>query len=86
MADGIGLLRATVARHVAQKVGLRPEQPTASVANQKTIRNQSDVYVMPVDGQEWFPLQVLDTNSDDFGLFYFYPGYDVPGDPTKVIR
>lgn len=87
MADGIRLMRAAVAQHAGSALGLRVDQPTGTVANQRTRgASNSDVYALPVDATSWEPLQVMDTASPNFSKFYFLPGYDVPGDTTKVIR
>ena len=85
MADGISLVRSAVAKHVAVQVGLRPEQPTQSVANQRTTRAQSDIYAMPSDATNYYPLQVMDVTSSDFGKFYFLPDYSTPGGPDIVL-
>jgi hypothetical protein len=86
MADAVNILREAIARLVAKEVGLRPEQPTVTASNQRSSRSHSQILAQPVDVTAWKPLQVTDTDSVNFGRFYFLPGYDVPGDPTKIIR
>lgn len=84
MADAIRLNRDAQQKLAAQGVGLRSDQPTATLANQRARGQQSDIFAMPVDGTNWRPLQVLDVGDSNFGRFYFLPDYDVPGDTTKV--
>lgn len=85
MADAVRLNRDAMQILASRGVGLRSDQPTSMLANQRTRGNQSDVYAMPVDGTNWHPLQDLDVESDTFGAFFFLPGYDTPGDTTKVV-
>jgi len=83
--EAIGIPRTAQQILAARSVGLAANQPTQTLANQRSRGNASDVYAMPLDGSEWLPLQVTDPSSPDFGKTYFLPGYDVPGDPTKVV-
>jgi len=84
--DGIRLVREAHQALAAKGVGLVSNQPTGTLANQRSRGQQSDVYAMPVEGDNWQPLQVIDPDSADFGLFFFLPDFDVPGDTTKVVR
>ena len=86
MADMASIMRDAVARAAAQKLGLKTNQPTLTSSNQHTPRALAQIAGMPVDINDWKPLQVLDTSSSNFGRFFFLPNYDVPGDPSKIIR
>lgn len=84
MADSAEIYRNAVKKIAASGVGLRSDQPTTTLANQKMRGQASDVYAMPVDGTGWQPLQVMDPGDANFGLFYFLPDYSVPGGPDVV--
>lgn len=83
--DGINIIRAAVQAFAAAGVGLPSNQPTGTLANQRSRGQQSDVYAMPVDATYWQPLQVIDTGSGDFGKLIFLPDYSVPGGPDIVL-
>lgn len=84
MAESIYTLRQAHNRLAGRSVGLRPEQPTTTLAQQRATQKQSDILALPQDVSFWQPLQV--TSGENIGLFYFLPDYDTPGDTTKVLR
>lgn len=88
MPEGIEVIRKGHARLVGRALGLRPEQPNVTVGQQRVTGGgrQTDVFAMPHNGGSWQALQVTDPLSANFGLFYFLPDYDIPGDPTKIVR
>lgn len=71
--EALALLRKATANLAARSVGLRPQQPNLLVAQQRVAHGkQTDVFHLPHDPAQWQPLQVTDSESDDFGAFYFY--------------
>lgn len=83
--EQIHVFRHAVAKHTAGQLGLRVEQPTRTVSNQKAQLMRGDIYAMPTDANNWQPLQDLTPGSSTFGAFFFLPDYSIPGGPDIVL-
>lgn len=79
MAQMIEAYRKAVETLAAKKMGIDPKQPRQSASQQKTRGSESDIFALPVDITNQYPLQDLDPMSATFGDFFFMAGYDRAG-------
>lgn len=81
MADTIKVLRDAVIKLANEAVRTSTRHSVLGIAMKN---HAAEVMALPVDPQMCGPIQVLDTNSPDFGKFYFLPSYDLPGSDHPI--
>lgn len=86
MPESIQKYRDASAGQGAKQVGLHLGQSFLFQSDQQGRGFEAEIVNLPQDLGTWQPLQDLDPSSPTFGLSYFLPGYDIPGDPTKIVR
>lgn len=83
--DSLELYRKAVQRLSGRGIGQSPDQPRLTAGQQKLAMNESEFLSLPVDREEWNPLQVLAAGAT-FGQFYFLADFDDPDSPNHPIR
>lgn len=81
--EAIRIYREALDRRSNRAAGLHYRQPARVVANQQQARHEHEIMSYPVDSTRQASLQVLDA-GDDYGKFWFLPGYSIPDGPDII--
>lgn len=77
MSEQLHSWRQGMKRLNGRAIGMKPEQPTDLVGQQRIQQNQDAIFALPVDVSQRRSLQV--TSGADIGKLYFLPGVSIPG-------
>lgn len=86
MPVDLNVLRNQLRTLAGSSVGLSHRQRRSHAGQQGARGIEADILALPVDAGDWYPMQVLDATSPDFGAMYFIPDFHAPDDPSHPVR
>lgn len=86
MAADIEAYRRAAAENAARALGQDVRQNRTTTLGVRVQGHEGEIGALPEHSDGCEPVQDLDPDSPTFGLFWFLPGYDTPGDPNHPVR